>query len=243
MSNPTAARLISGNEILSGRVQDANLNYLARRLADCGIDLLEVRVVRDQKKRLVTALNDLRTGYDYLFTSGGIGPTHDDITMPCVAEALGVPLERNAEVSEKLKLLLAGRATDATFRMADFPQGARLVPNTETTAPGCIAQNIIVCAGIPRIFQAMVEAALPLLQRGEPIHTRSVDVWLSESQISKGLERIQQHYAGVDVGSYPYRIEGRNGTALVARGTDVGEVEAAYGAIQAMIDELDGERR
>lgn len=243
MRNPTAALLIIGNEILSGRVADANLNHLARRLSDAGIDLVEARVVRDTQDSIVAALDALRNAYDYVFSSGGIGPTHDDITMPCVAAALGLPLERNADVAEKLKMALAGRATEATFRMADYPAGARLVPNTETVAPGCIAQNIVVCAGIPRIFQAMVDAALPLLRQGDPVHSRSVDVWLTESQIAAGLARIQQRFGEIEIGSYPYRVDGRSGTALVARGTDVRAVEGAYGAIQALVKELNGELR
>ncbi|HEX2859706.1 MAG TPA: molybdopterin-binding protein [Alphaproteobacteria bacterium] len=243
VANPTAAVLIIGNEILSGRVNDENLPFIAKRLADTGIDLKEVRMVRDEEPAIIEAVRYLSKTYTYLFTTGGIGPTHDDITVGAIAAAVNQPIERNAEVVEKLKLAAGSRTTEATFKMADYPANARLVPNGATAAPGAIVNNIIVLAGIPRIMQAMFEAALPLLVQGTPTHTLSVDIWLSESQIAAGLTAIQQRFPTLDIGSYPYKIDGRHGTALVARGTDQPLVAAAFGAIQKLVDDLGGERR
>jgi molybdenum cofactor synthesis domain-containing protein len=243
MSNPTAAVLIIGNEILSGRVADENLAFIAKRLADTGIDLKEARTVRDEEPAIVEAVRHLSQTYTYLLTTGGIGPTHDDITMAAIATAVRLPLERNQAVVDKLKQAMGSRATEATFKMADYPQNARLVPTPETTAPGCMVNNIVILAGIPRIMQGMLEAALPLLSHGTPTHTLSVDVWLPESKIAQGLEAVQRRFPTLDIGSYPYRVEGRPGTALVARGTEQPQVAAAFGAIQKMIDDLGGERR
>jgi molybdenum cofactor synthesis domain-containing protein len=241
--NPTAAALVIGNEILSGRVVDENLAYIAKRLADSGIDLKEARMVRDEEPAIIEAARALSKIYNYVFTTGGIGPTHDDITMGAIAAAVGVPLERNTEIAERLKTAMGSRATAATFKMADYPATARLVPTDVTTAPGCIVGNIVILAGIPRIMRAMFEAALPLLTHGTPTHTMSVDVWLSESQIAAGLSSIQQRFPTLDIGSYPYKIDNRHGTALVARGTDQPAVAAAFGAIQKLVDDLGGERR
>lgn len=243
MSNPTAAVLVIGNEVLSGRVADANLNYIARRLNEVGIDLAEARVVRDDKAQITAALNALRGAYSYVFTTGGIGPTHDDITIATVASAFGVAVQRNLEVEEKLKAYYAGRVTAAALRMADYPAGAKIIWHGEQFAPGCMMENVLVLAGQPRAMQVMLEAALPLLNKGTPLHTRQVDVWVRESQIAEGLAAIQGRFEGVDIGSYPYRIEGRAGTALVCRGEDAKAVEAAFGAIQELLGEVGAEVR
>ena len=243
MTNPTSAVLIIGNEVLSGRTADANLNYLARRLNDCGITLRESRVVRDEPEAIIEAVNALRSQYTYVFTTGGIGPTHDDITIPTIAKAFGVAIERNLQVESKLREYYAGRLVAASLRMADYPAGARVVWHGEQFAPGCIMENVIIMAGQPRIMQIMLEAALPLLQQGEPTHTRQVDVWIYESQIAEPLEAIQNRFPDVDLGSYPYRVESRPGTALVARGLNAETVDAAFKAIEEMLDNLGAERR
>jgi molybdenum cofactor synthesis domain-containing protein len=243
MSNPTAAVVIVGSEVLSGRTADANLNYIARRLADTGIRLGEARVVADDADAIVDAVNALRARHTYVFTTGGIGPTHDDITLASIARAFGVGLARNARVEEHLRQTYGNRATDATFRMADYPEGAEQVWHTESWAPGCRMENVFVLAGNPRGMQVMFEAALPLLKPGAPIHSRSIDVWAMESAIAADLAAIQDKYPHVEVGSYPYRIEGRPGTALVARGQDVAAVEGAFGAILRMVENLGVEKR
>lgn len=241
--NPTAAMLIIGNEVLSGRTPDANLNHLARRLSECGITLRETRVVPDDTMAIISAANALRAQYTYVFTTGGIGPTHDDITIPTIAKAFGVAVERNLQVEAKLKEYYPTRWTPATMRMADFPAGARVVWHGEQFAPGCIMENVIIMAGQPRVMQIMLEAALPLLKHGQPLHTRQVDAWTLESTIAEKLEAIQNRYPEVDIGSYPYRLEGRPGTALVCRGLKLEDVEAAFAAVNDLLDDVGAEKR
>lgn len=243
MTTPTAALVLIGSELLSGRTADANLNHLARKLSEAGIPLRDVRVVADDEAAIAEAIDALRGKHTYLFTTGGIGPTHDDVTMAAIAKAFGVGLERNARVEAHLKQHYGNRATAATFRMADYPEGAEQVWHAEGYAPVCRMENVFVLAGQPRVMQGMLESILPLLSPGPPIHTRSVDAWTSESLIADGLADIQNRHPAVEVGSYPYRIEGRAGTALVARGTDVVAVEAAHAAILRLVDEVGAEVR
>lgn len=241
--NPTAAVIIIGNEILSGRTEDTNISHIARRLSDVGIALIECRVVRDREDEIIEAVNALRTKYSYVFTTGGIGPTHDDITIPSLAKAFGVAVERNIQVESKLREHYASRTNASNLRMADFPAGASVVWHGEQFAPGCIMENVIVLAGLPRVMHIMLEAALPMLQHGQPTHTRQVDVWAYESQIAEGLETVQNQFPNLDIGSYPYKIDGRVGTALVARGTNAAEVEAAFDAISDMLANVGAEVR
>lgn len=243
MTNPTAAALIIGNEVLSGRTADANLNHLARRLSDCGITLKECRVVRDDESAIILAVNALRMQYNYVFTTGGIGPTHDDITIPTIAKAFGVAVERNLQVESRLREYVGTRLTNATLRMADYPAGARVVWHGEQYAPGCIMENVIIMAGQPRIMQVMLEAAIPMLQQGQPTHSRQIDAWVYESAIAEPLEAIQHRFPNVDIGSYPYRIDGRPGTALVARGLNQPEVDSAFKAIEDMLQTMGAETR
>lgn len=237
MPNPTAAVLIIGNEVLSGRTADANLNAIARRLADVGINLQESRTVRDDRTAIIDAVNALRRTYTYVFTTGGIGPTHDDITINTLAAAFGVAVERNLQVEERLKTNYAETYTSATLRMADYPAGARLIWHGEPYAPGFMMENVIVMAGQPRVMQVMLEAALPHLNQGTPLHTRQLDVWVNESAIAEKLEAIQSRFPEIDIGSYPYRIEGKPGTALVTRGENLQQVEKAYKAIHSLIED------
>lgn len=243
MPNPTAAVLIIGNEVLSGRTADANLNYLARRLGECGIDLVECRVVKDVPEAIIAATNSLRSQFTYVFTTGGIGPTHDDITIPTISKAFGVAVERNLQVETKLREYYASRLAPAALRMADYPAGARVVWHGEQFAPGCIMENVIILAGQPRVMQIMLEAALPMLTQGQPMHTRQVDVWVYESVIAEALESIQNRFPDTDIGSYPYRIEGRPGTALVARGLNPETVNAAFQAIESLLENVGAETR
>lgn len=241
--SPTAAILIIGNEVLSGRTADTNINTITRRLTECGIVTKEVRVVRDEEEAIIAAVNTLRQAYTYVFTTGGIGPTHDDITIPTIAKAFEVALERNLQVEQKLRSAYSQTLTPAALRMADYPAGARIIWHGEQFAPGCMMENVIIMAGLPRIMTIMLESALPMLQQGAPIHTRQVDAWVYESQIAAPLESIQKRYPAVDIGSYPYRIEGRVGTALVARGTDATAVDAAFSAITQMLSDQGAEQR
>lgn len=239
MTNPTAAILIIGTEILSGRTADVNVNHIAKELAKTGLNLREVRMVPDVADVLTSTITQLRTQCDWLFTTGGIGPTHDDITTSCVAASLGVPVVRNEAVVQAFHSSpMAARVTPATLRMADFPQGAQLLFNTESIAPGYIAANVVVMAGIPRVMQAMLATALPMLPAGQPTYSQSLDVWLGESQIAEGLTRIADQFPQLEVGSYPFRIEGRVGTTLLAKGTDAAAVTAAYTAICQLAQSL-----
>jgi molybdenum cofactor synthesis domain-containing protein len=229
MTNPTAAILIIGNEILSGRTQDINVQFLAKRLAARGITLSEVRVVPDIPNRIVDAVNTLRAGYDMLFTTGGIGPTHDDITSECVAAAFGVPWEAHAETFAAMRDYMgADKFNAARQRMATMPRGAQPIPNKISMAPGFSIGNVHVMAGVPKIMQAMYDALEPSLPQGTPIAMRAVyGMGVMEGAIAAGLSAIQDRFADVDLGSYPFRRDGAGGVAIVAKGTDPALLEQA----------------
>ncbi len=234
----SAAVLIIGNEILSGRTQDANLSYLARRLNDCGIRLLEARVVRDEEAEVVAAVNHLRARYDYLFTTGGIGPTHDDITAACIAKAFGQALIVNPE-ARQLLLDFYGpdKLTEARLRMARTPEGASLIENPVSRAPGFRVENVFVMAGIPRVMQAMFEAVAGDLEGGRPLVARTLVARAPESSLAGPLEALQARFPAVEMGSYPFRDETGFGAELVLRGPDAAEVEAAAAALRAALAE------
>jgi molybdenum cofactor synthesis domain-containing protein len=237
----TACLLIVGNEILSGRTQDANLPYLAKRLNELGVRLVEARVVADSEAAIVRAVNETRALYDYVFTTGGIGPTHDDITSPSVAKAFGVPIHRDPEAVRRLeKHYPPGALNEARLRMAEIPVGAALIDNPVSTAPGFRLGNVFVMAGVPRIMQAMFEGIAPQLVGGEPVLTRSVSCALGEGILAKGLGEIQARHQDVDIGSYPYFRVGGFGVSLVARGTDKARLEVVVREIAELIESLGG---
>jgi molybdenum cofactor synthesis domain-containing protein len=236
MSNPTAAILIIGNEILSGRTQDVNVQFIARRLADLGIKLQEVRVIPDVPERIIGAVNELRAAYDLLFTTGGIGPTHDDITSECVAAAFGVPWELHEETAALMRAAWGERVNEARLRMATMPRGAEPIRNEVSIAPGFSIGNVHVMAGVPRIMQSMFVALEASLPRGEPITMRAVyGLGVLEGSIAKGLSAIQDRFPAVDLGSYPFKRAEQWGVALVAKGTDVAALEAAIAEATALI--------
>jgi molybdenum cofactor synthesis domain-containing protein len=237
MSNPTAAILIIGNEILSGRTQDVNVNFIAKRLAALGITLAEVRVVPDIPLRIINAVNELRAAYDQLFTTGGIGPTHDDITSECVAAALGVPWEVHAETfALMLERMGAERFNAARQRMATFPRGAVPIRNAVSLAPGFSIANVHVMAGVPNIMQAMFTALEPSLPRGVPIAMRAVyGLGVMEGSIAAGLSAIQDKFPQADLGSYPFRNDSGAGVAIVAKGTDIAALETAIAQATTLI--------
>ena len=234
---PTAAVLIIGNEILSGRTQDSNLNAIARQLTNIGIRLQEARVVPDIEAEIVAALNTLRQRYTYVFTTGGIGPTHDDITADSVGKAFGLPVSEDAEARARLlsHYVDPAKLTPARLRMARVPQGARLVDNPISSAPGFNIENVYVLAGVPNIMQGMLDGILAQLQHGPQIHSVSVSGFVAESVIAKGLGEIAARYPALDIGSYPWVKGERFGTALVTRGTDVAAIKAAVAAIQTLV--------
>lgn len=239
--NPTACLLVIGNEILSGRTQDVNIQFLARRLGEVGIPLREVRVIPDVAEVIVRTVNETRAAFDHVFTTGGIGPTHDDITSECVAQAFGVPWEPHEEAWARLERHYApGEFNAARQRMATLPRGATLIDNPVSVAPGFTIGNVHVMAGVPRIMQAMFEALAPSLAGGPPIAARAVHaIGLVEGRIAEGLAEIQGRHPSLDIGSYPfYRGEGRSGVAIVAKGTDPSEAEAAIGEVTALMRRL-----
>lgn len=239
----TAAVLIIGNEILSGRTKDANLPYLAVELNKIGVRLMEVRVVADIGERIVEAVNALRHRYDYVFTTGGIGPTHDDITAEYVAKAFGVPLLRHAEAVK----ILARQYKDprdlneARLRMANVPEGGVLIDNPVSAAPGFQIGNVLVMAGVPSIMQAMFQGVKNRLVGGAPIRSRTVSTNLPEGKIAEGLGALQNKYPHIEIGSYPFFRLGRFGVSLVLRGVEEGALERTADELRAMLIALGGE--
>jgi molybdenum cofactor synthesis domain-containing protein len=237
----SAAVLIIGNEILSGRTQDTNLNHLAQTLNGYGIQVREARVVPDVEAEIVAAINALRVRYDYLFTTGGIGPTHDDITADCVAKAFGVELELNEQIAELIRRRPSPpEVMAARLRMARVPRGGGLIDNP-LGPPGFYIGNVYVMAGIPRIMQQMVASLDGKLKRGVIVRSRSVTAFVSEGQIANGLGAVQDRYPRVDVGSYPFQRQERFGTTLVMRGSDETELEAALAEVVALVRRLGAE--
>ncbi|MDW8444749.1 MAG: molybdopterin-binding protein [Acetobacteraceae bacterium] len=244
---PTAAVIVIGDEVLSGRTHDSNLPYLARRLGELGIRLTEARVVPDAKEAIVRAVNELRARNAYVFTTGGIGPTHDDITAESIAAAFGVPCERNEEAWRILADDYAKRGVEfneARQRMAMVPRGAELVRCEAVAAPGFRIGNVFVFAGVPRIMQSMFEAVAPTLAGGAPTVSRTVHaIGALEGQIAKRLGGIQADHPEVAIGSYPFYREPGGGVAIVARGTDQTAVDRAIDAVAAMFRDFGFEPR
>lgn len=217
----SAGILIVGNEVLSGRTQDINIQFLATSLNDIGIRVREVRIVADIHTSVVQALNDLRQSYTYVFTTGGIGPTHDDITAECVAQAFGVDLPINDEAKQILiNHYGASETTEARLRMARIPVGATLLQNPISAAPGFRMDNVFVMAGVPRIMQAMFDGVKHQLDRGTPLLSNTITCGLAESTIAIELEALQKRAPKVEIGSYPSYRQGVVGVSLVLRSID-----------------------
>jgi len=215
-----AAMVIIGNEILTGRTPDANLAWLATQLNARGIILKEARTVLDIESEIIKAVNDLRTEVDYVFTTGGIGPTHDDITALSVAQAFGVPLEESTEAIRLLEDHYREELNDARRKMGQIPQGATLIQNPVSAAPGFKIENVYVFAGIPKIMQAMFDSIADTLAGGAPLLSNTVTCQLAESQIAENLEALQSKFPDIDMGSYPHFRGGVMGLSVVLRGTD-----------------------
>ncbi len=235
MTNPTAAIMLIGDEILSGRTQDSNGNYLAKALFARGIDLREIRVVGDVAETIIATLNTLRDAYDHVFTSGGIGPTHDDITADAVAAAFDVPLSERDDALAALAKNYAGGMDDLTparRRMARVPEGARLIHNPVSGAPGFSIGNVHVMAGVPAVFCAMVDGLLPGLASGVPLLAESLRIALPESQIATPLAAIAAAFPDLSFGSYPFIRDGRFGADIVVRGVDKAQISAALARLR-----------
>ena len=241
---PTAAVIVIGNEILSGRTQDANLAYLATGLGEIGIRLAEARVVRDEEAAIVATVNELRARHTYIFTTGGIGPTHDDITSECVAKAFGVKLRLDPDAVRVLQAHYPpGYLNEARLRMAHVPEGATLVENPVSRAPGFRIENVYVLAGVPLVMRAMFDGIKGQLRHGPPVLSRSVTCALGEGAIAKDLTAIQERFPDIEIGSYPYFRAGGFGVSLVSRGTDAGRLAEVTEALKAMIRALGGDPR
>ncbi len=235
----TAAILIIGNEILSGRTQDTNVAYIAQGLNEVGVRLKEVRVVADEEPAIVAAVNALRAQYTYVFTTGGIGPTHDDITAECIAKAFGVPLDRDPRAVERLKRQIAPEnLNEARLRMANIPRGGDLIDNPISSAPGFRIGNVHVMAGIPRIMQAMFDGVRHSLKGGKKMLSQSIDIYTGEGNIAAGLTEIQTARPAVEIGSYPFARQGIFGTVIVCRGTDPAAVSEAVGAVRVLAQDV-----
>ncbi|MCQ0092449.1 molybdopterin-binding protein [Roseovarius sp. M141] len=230
MPNPTAAMLVIGDEILSGRTRDSNTHHLACALTAAGIDLAEARVVRDDASAIANAVQALSAAHTYVFTSGGIGPTHDDITADAVARAFGAAID----IRDDARAILAAHyvragieMNAARLRMARIPEGATLIENPVSAAPGFIIRNVHVMAGVPKIFEAMVASVLPTLTGGAPLISRSMDVYRGEGDIAGPLGDLAARYPQLSFGSYPFQRGGVYGANVVARGQDEGALDAA----------------
>ncbi|QCO56217.1 competence/damage-inducible protein A [Pseudorhodobacter turbinis] len=237
MTNPTAAMLVIGDEILSGRTRDSNMHFLAGELTRHGIDLAEVRVVSDDRAAIIAAVNALRSAYGQVFTSGGIGPTHDDITAEAVAAAFDTPISQRADAMALLAAHYERSGmpfNEARQRMARIPDGATLIDNPISTAPGFTIGNVHVMAGVPNIFQAMVASVLPTLTGGAPLLSQSLRVDRGEGEVAAPFGALAAEYPDLSMGSYPFVVNGAYGTNLVIRGTDAAQIDAAMMRLAAM---------
>ncbi|MFP5329380.1 MAG: competence/damage-inducible protein A [Alphaproteobacteria bacterium] len=235
----TAALVVIGDEILSGRTEDKNIAQVASWLNEQGIRLSEVRVVPDEEKAIVIAVNSLRTLYDYVFTTGGIGPTHDDITVDSIAAAFGVPVIIHPEARQVLEDYYKDRPgglTEARLRMARAPAGAELIPNPSSGAPGVRMGNVFILAGVPNIARAMLAALDGKLQGGKPVVSRTVRGHAAESDVAELLREVQDEHPGVSIGSYPFYREGKFGADFVIRSEDEDLVEECANALRKRLE-------
>ena len=239
---PAACLIIIGNEILSGRTQDENLVIIGQRCDAWGIDLNEVRVIPDDEEAIIKAVNACRAIFSYVFTTGGIGPTHDDITAASVAKAFGVKLVSNSEAVTALsRYYEADQLTEARLKMTQVPAGASLIDNPISGAPGFQLDNVLVLPGVPMILEAMLDGSADRLTGGAPILTESVATNLTESVIAPDLGALQRRYPDVAMGSYPYFKGGKLGLNLVLRARDEAKMQDAARRLREIIVNLNGE--
>ncbi len=242
MQNPTACLIIIGNEILSGRTKDKNLAWLAENLNAGGITLAHARVIRDEAAEIIDTVNECRAKYDYIFTTGGIGPTHDDITTECIAKAFGVPVIRNEEAEARLrKHYNASQINEARLKMANTAEGATLIDNPVSSAPGYRMENVYVFAGVPAIMQAMFDSMKHELAGGSPTLSRAINVLMAEGDLAMGVDDIQAQFPEVEVGSYPMIHNGKLATSLVMRCTDEATLDKSFSTMQEFVASVGGE--
>ena len=237
----TAGVIIIGNEILSGRTQDANIAFIGKQMDELGIVLMEARIIPDDEDIIIAAVNEQKKKYSYVITTGGIGPTHDDITSLSIAKAFNTRLVRNPEAVHRLEdYYQPGEINETRLKMADIPQGAKLIDNPISGAPGFQLENVFVMAGVPVILQAMLTGVKDRLVGGEPILTAWIATDLRESVLAEGLSILQDKFTVVTIGSYPFFKQGRAGVNVVMRSTDKNQLKLASSELQVLIHELDG---
>ena len=234
-----ASLVIIGDEILSGRTEDKNLAYLAKWLGKLGISLSEVRVVLDDEDAIIGSVNSLRKKYDYVFTTGGIGPTHDDITTECIAKAFGVKVKVDADALEKMKAFLDGKElTEPLLKMLRIPEGGELIYSPATKAPGYKIGNVFVMAGIPKIMRGMLEGMYDYLESGDIVHSRSHEILVGESFFAEDLTKIQDQFSNVAVGSYPFSRDGVYGATIVLRSSDESALDSCEKLVLNLINKF-----
>lgn len=236
MANPTAAMLVIGDEILSGRTRDSNMHHLAGKLTEAGINLTEVRMVADDRTAIVEGVRALARKHDHLFTSGGIGPTHDDITADCVAEAMNASIDVRPDARAILQTHYDRQGiemNEARLRMARIPEGATLIENPISAAPGFTIGNVHVMAGVPTIFEAMVSSILPTIAGGDPVLSENVRIDRAEGDIAARLSELAREFANLSFGSYPFRQDGQYGANVVIRGTEPQQINQAAAQLRA----------
>lgn len=235
MKNPTSSIIIIGNEILSGHTLDINTQEIALTLGKKGIIVAETRTIPDIEEMIIKHVRELSTKYDYVFTTGGIGSTHDDITAKAIADAFDLPYSRNEEIYQILKKYYEGigeNLNHAREKMSYTPEGASLIFNKATVIPGFITRNVYTMAGIPEIMKAMLESVLPMLKNGDVVKSKTVDIMLGESIIADQFSMLQKKYPTVNMGSYPFTKNGKHGTSLVMRSSDYQKLSTAYVELQ-----------
>lgn len=237
MSNPTAAILIIGNEILSGRTQDANIPFIAKKLSTVGISLAEARIVPDREDMIINAIRSLAQQYTYVFTTGGIGATHDDITATSIAKAFNQDVKFHEKAVRILKDYYQEQINDTRLRMALIPENAEIIENPVSAAPGFNIGNVFCLAGIPTVMQAMLDGLIPKLKTGTPYYTKTIKSFVLENDVANDLTVIQQKFSDLDIGSYPsFLAPGKFGVSFVVRGTNPDIIEQATTAICNMIN-------
>jgi molybdenum cofactor synthesis domain-containing protein len=238
---PTAAILIIGDEILSGRTKDKNIGFIADTLTDIGIDLEEVRIVSDKEEAIVEAIRALSGRYDFVFTSGGIGPTHDDITADSMAKAFNLPIDVDQRAVDLLMPFWKGRGiepNESRLRMARFPEGAKLILNSVSAAPGFVVKNVFVMAGVPSVMQAMMDEVVKVLPASAPVLSETIEANRGEGDIAVPAADVQKAFPGVRIGSYPYHDGKKFTTRLVLRSRDKELLEAAKAAMDQALKSL-----
>ena len=241
MSNHTAAVIIIGNEILSGRTLDINTQEIALRLSEIGVSLIETRTIADDRTMIINTARELSSKYNYVFTTGGIGPTHDDITAESMAAAFNVRYVRNDEIYMILKNYydkMGEKLNSAREKMAYIPESSKLLHNDATMVPGFVINNVFVMAGIPNIMKAILKSAIPMLKKGKVIQSKTLEVMMGESKIAISFEELQNKYKEVDMGSYPFTRNGSHGTALVLRSSNYNLLEKAFVELETIIKSI-----